>query len=351
MGRRKMLALALAAALGACGGGDGGGGGGGAPTEGDGPPPSGGGPQGAFGGGRNRLVWVGQGDGLTVLDLAARRVTSVPVEGGIAGGVSTSNDGVVAYLGEDPDDDDVVVVRAYGPDGRPRGTFRHAVENSFPVSGARISPDGRRVAYAMRAGTDRGAVRRTYVANLDGTGRFYFDITEPDVVTTSTPSAGVPAWLPDGRLLVTAPSGFLLSDPALERLARVGPATLANPDHPVVTPDGRTVVFDQERGASATNPASTFRAVWAMDLASGNVRQLVRALIDVYAAGISPDGRYLVLRDSAPFASPGVGAFRRWYLLIVPFGGPLIDVSDRGSVVLRDARGEQFELFGMAGWY
>jgi dipeptidyl aminopeptidase/acylaminoacyl peptidase len=297
-------------------------------------------------------VWIGQGDGLTTLDLATRRVASVPLaidEADIAGGVSTSSDGVVAFLTEDPADDDVVVVRTVGPDGQVRSTFRHEVDRSFPVSGARISPDGRRVAYGLYAGTSDGAVRRTYVSNVDGTERFSFDVTAPDVLTTATPNAAVPAWLPDGRLLVTAASGFLLSDPALERLTRVGPTTLANPDHPVVSPDGRTVLFDQERGAAG--PASTSRAVWALDLTTGAVRPLVRSLIDVYAAGISPDGQYLVLRDSAPFSAPGVGAFRRWYLLIVPFPAAPIDVSDRGSVVLRDGQGEQFQLFGMAGWY
>jgi dipeptidyl aminopeptidase/acylaminoacyl peptidase len=299
-------------------------------------------------------VWVGQGDDLTTLDLATRRVASVPLaidEADIAGGVSTSSDGVVAFLSEAPTVDDAVVVRTVGPDGQPRSTFRHEVDRSFPVSGARISPDGRRVAYALNVGTSAGAVRRTYVSNVDGTERFFFDVTAPDVVTTATPSAAVPAWLPDGRLLVTTASGFLLSDAALERLTRVGPTTLANPDHPVVSPDGRTVVFDQERGASAADPASTSRAVWALDLTTGAVRPLVRSLIDVYAAGISPDGRYLVLRDSAPFSAPGVGAFRRWYLLVVPFPAAPVDVSDREGVVLRDARGDQFQLFGMAGWY
>lgn len=359
---RQMMTVVLAWGLGACGGGSDGGPtdagalppGGAAPPGTGSPPPGTGAPQGAFGGGRNRLVWIGRGDGISTFDLATRRVASLPYAGdddAIAGGVSTTNDGVIAYLGEDPTSDDAVVVRTIGPDGQRRSAFRHEVNLSFPLSGVRISPDGRRVAYAMRAGTREGAVCRTYVSNVDGTDRFFFDITEPDVLTTATPSAAVPAWLPDGRLLVTAPSGFLLSDPALERLTPVGPTTLANPDRPVVSPDGRTVVFDQQRGASASGSPSTFRAVWAMDLASGEVRQLVRSLIDVYAAGISPDGRYLVLRDSAPFSAPGVGAFRRWYLLIVPFPAALVDVSDRQSVVLRDAQGDQLQLFGMAGWY
>lgn len=312
-------------------------------------------PTGRFGGGVGRVVFVGD-SGVRSWDLTAGRVTTLPISDGITGGVSAALDGSHAYLVEDPNDDDAVIIRVLDASGAVRHTFHDVHEFSFPVSGAVLSPDGRRVAWGMRVGTDEGAVRRTVFANVDGTDQRYVDASAPDVLTTASPNAGMPGWLPDGRLLVTTATGFLVSDSALRNVRRLPSPALANPGNPVATPDGRYIVFDQERGGSTVSPddpATTSSAVWTLDVVTGEARLRVRSLIDVYAAGVSPDGRWLLVRDSAPFAitSPNVGAFRRWYLLVAPFSDAALDARDAQMVVPRDADGNQVKMFGRAGWY
>src|SRR5262249_9664244 len=155
---------------------------------------------------------------------------------------------------------------------------------------------------------------RTFVSNLDGTGRFSF-IIEDLAVSDTVDNVADPGWTPDGRLVVTARNGFYLSGADLARLTPVGPTDLANPSAPVVAPDSRTLYFAQERGATGTSLAT-----WALDLETGALRLVATSVIDVFPTAVSPDGRYLAVSDGSPFSVPGIGAFRRRYLVIVPPG-------------------------------
>lgn len=191
--------------------------------------------------------------------------------------------------------------------------------------GIAIDPDGRRLAFATR----QGSQTLLYVVNTDGTA--------PAIVARSREWQGAPAWAPDGRSLTVA-----ALDDGVAHLFNVSldggpPARLGREQalDPVWAPDGRFVVFSGP-DIGTTFPVKAMRAdgsayplpglmlsrgarhvrflpgqralimlrgeirhkdLWWIDLDTGAEHQLTRLPPDfeVQDFDISPDGREIVL--------------------------------------------------------
>jgi Tol biopolymer transport system component len=112
-------------------------------------------------------------------------------------------------------------------------------------------------------------------------------------LTSGSDSNSTPAWTPDGRVVYTKASAgdgsdLYIGDP------RDGSAKklTANPSrnrYPVVSPDGRYIVFESGRSGTA--------ALWRIDIDGGNPIQLT--FKNDYYPNFSPDGREVVFNSYA----------------------------------------------------
>jgi Tol biopolymer transport system component len=144
------------------------------------------------------------------------------------------------------------------------------------ISGPAISPDGGRVAYA---------------AELDGNS----DLWVQDLVRgtrtrlTSDPAEEQhPAWSPDGsRLFYTSSGG--VSHAAIVSIASDGsgaPDTIANGFQPVVSPDGKRVVYTVDRKGSGD--------LWMVPIGDPHAaRPFLATSVDETSPAFSPDGRWV----------------------------------------------------------
>ncbi|HEY9500637.1 MAG TPA: hypothetical protein VIR01_03270, partial [Pyrinomonadaceae bacterium] len=106
-------------------------------------------------------------------------------------------------------------------------------------------------------------------------------------VTTGRNLAGVPAWTPDGKVVYASNSGdkfdlYLLNprDGTLKQLT----ANSGNNNLPVVSPDGRYVVFSSDRSGAF--------CLWRIDIDGSNPKQLTNHTS--WLPSFAPDGRTIV---------------------------------------------------------
>src|SRR5262245_14914213 len=100
-------------------------------------------------------------------------------------------------------------------------------------------------------------------------------------------------WTPDGRLVYASQASgnvdvwIATADGKQQRqLTR----DLLTDTTPVVTPDGRHIVFTSDRAGS--------RNIWRMEIDGGGLKQLTRKVFDV-SPSLSPDGRWIVYSSSS----------------------------------------------------
>jgi hypothetical protein len=117
---------------------------------------------------------------------------------------------------------------------------------------------------------------------------------------TEDPADVEPAFSPDGTVIVFAREGDLFSvrpDGSGQRRLTSGPEI---DSRPIVSANGRYVVF--ERRASEGAPAD----LYTVAIGGANVHQLTSGSGDDHEAAISPDGRGIVFVRSIPGAEGGV---------------------------------------------
>ncbi len=202
-------------------------------------------------------------DEVEVTNLLTGTTTKFPAIASDEGGASVSQDGTIAHLQERATAPEGVTVRLNKLDGTFIREFFWAEPFSFVRDGARISPDGRHVAFCLRVPNDRGE-SRVYVFETSPPHRFVFW----ELVCA-------PGWTIDNRLIAVDVNGkqmYLTNQPintssaAANLLAKVGPGNLPIVEAPEGTPDGRSIVFSDNGGVART---------FSMDIATGAVRQLL----------------------------------------------------------------------------
>ncbi len=133
---------------------------------------------------------------------------------------------------------------------------------------------------------------------------------------------GQPSWTPDGtrivfsramddgaqgggRIFVTGARGGAVAQLTPTLLAGVG---FHNDGAPVVSPDGRTIVFESDRAFPGRPDGGRFdRDLYAMDLDGGDLRVLVPGPTNDTDPTFSPDGRrVLFTRYDVPFRDPRI---------------------------------------------
>ena len=250
------LALTLTLALTACGGGGGGG------TDGNPGPPAGPTPAAA-----GSIVYQGIRF-IYVVNVATGVQTEITPLPSIKGGVSVSLDGTVAHLQEDFGNPGGVIIRLNRLDGSLVREFN--VEKDFTNinnnGGARISPDGKWVAFSINTdlGGNAGRGDRTYACNTVGT-----------VFCTFWDFRREPGWTADNRLLavnqaqtqIYRTTASLTNTPAQNILNPIGPANLREAYSPEGTADNNGVVFSQG--------SITLSRTYGLNVATGVVKQLM----------------------------------------------------------------------------
>jgi serine/threonine-protein kinase len=143
-----------------------------------------------------------------------------------------------------------------------------------PYSYPRVSPDGTRIA-VMRAGAKNNV--------------WVYDLSRGTAARVTTGRYHTPVWFPDGRLLM-AQGGE--GNHRLVRRAADGsgedepltlPQTFLYPE--AVSRDGSIVIYRSRVDSQAT--------LYALQLATGEVRRLTDPRVNAYHARLSPDGRWL----------------------------------------------------------
>ena len=256
MSAKLLSCLPLVLALAACGGG-GGGVDSGAPNPTPPPTPTSSG----------SIVYEGTRF-IYVVNLATGVQTEITPLPSIKGGVSVSLDGTVAHLQEDFGNPGGVIIRLNRLNGTLVREFN--VEKDFTNinnnGGARISPDGKWVAFSINTdlGGNAGRGDRTYACNTVGT-----------VFCTFWDFRREPGWTADNRLLavnqaqtqIYRTTASLTNTPSQNILNPIGPGNLQEAYSPEGTADNNGVVFSQG--------SITLSRTYGLNIATGVVRQLM----------------------------------------------------------------------------
>jgi hypothetical protein len=229
---------------------------------------------------------------IKVLNIANRSAIQFVMEDGLdAGGPSVSQNGTIAYMTEGEDNYNIFFRRLNGQFIR---SFNYAENLTFVLSGAVISPDATRVAFALnRLDNTRGREDAVYVCNASGQPNcvYYFNLRDP-------------AWLGNSKLVSVSGNDrrrIFTIDITTGRVVQVGSTSATQINTPVGTPDGQTIVFGS--GAGVTRLA-------AMSVATGAVRQLSAGGTGQYTPRVSPDGTTLGYIELCCGPNPNRGALR-----------------------------------------
>ncbi len=182
------------------------------------------------------------------------------------GGVSVSKTGIVAHLQERDRNPEGVLIRLTRLDGTIVREFTYEQKLTFVNNrgGARISPDGKWVAFALNTDIgDAGRADRTYVCNTEGAISCSFWNYNND-----------PGWTADNRLLAVNEDGtqiyrsnaVLSTDPLQNRLDPIGPSNLQGAQAPEGTPDNKGIVF---------STGNALARVLGLNLTTGTVTTLL----------------------------------------------------------------------------
>jgi Tol biopolymer transport system component len=201
----------------------------------------------------------GQADyGIHVANLSTGRINVFrAVEFG-EGGVSVSRNGRIAQLQEG---DDTVVIRVTDLAGQAVSEFSFTLRNTFALGGARISPDGNKVAFALST-QENGGEERVYFCNVQPPYEcnYYFNLRDPE-------------WMPDGRIIGISTNRrdftrLYVSNANLQGLNPVGPVSTTPFKSPSATPDGSKVLVSY--GAAVEKLASIDMVSGALQLLSSD---------------------------------------------------------------------------------
>jgi Tol biopolymer transport system component len=257
----------------------------------------------------------------------------------IEGGVSVSETGVIAQL-QRRDREDAVLIYLTKLDGTFIREFKYTEKYGFPVSGARISRDGRVVAFALATVLDNGERGdRVVTCEAQGANRcVYFDNLRD------------PAWLPDNRFVAinygkqiyisNGPVNF--ANPAQSRVDVIGPNNLDRATRAETSRDGRYVVFSSRAGLPR---------VYTLNLQSGQVKTLTSDGIGQYTPLISNDGQFLYYTQQCCQKSPtGAGGVATgWRLHRIAFRPENTTATPYLKNVLRDVAGKPLAPDGQYG--
>lgn len=113
------------------------------------------------------------------------------------------------------------------------------------------------------------------------------ELAQASQITTGTNFTGFPSWTPDGKVVYSSNSGdnfdLYLLDPR-EGKPKQLTANSGNNNYPVVSPDGRYVVFSSDR--------SGVLCLWRIDIDGSNPRQLTHQTS--WLPSFAPDSRTIV---------------------------------------------------------
>ncbi len=264
-------------------------------------------------------------EAIYVFDVATESVRFFRADEDIEGGVGVAGNGAIAQLGEL---DDAVRITVTQSTGALVTSFTVEEDLSFATSGAAISPDASLVAFSLDVdfGETRGP--RTYLC----------DVAPPHRCTTFDGVDG-PSFAPDGRLLAVDEegTGIYVSNVARTLFTRLDTPTLEAAENPVMTRDGRYVIFD----------SGFFSHLDILDTTTGLIRPLTRDGISQFRAALSPDERYLLFEQKCCGGEISIPTLYR-----VPFD-PTATVSAAYADLspLVDASDDPIAVSGRAGWY
>lgn len=177
--------------------------------------------------------------------------------------VSRDGSEIVAY--EESLSSDQVAFTIYNSGGQVAASFQvRQYVNGIP----RISPDKSKIAVIWQPAS-------TYPR------KFMAVFTRSGQQVAGFEGVSDYAWLPDGRVVMTAPGGFYLSNPQLTSASRIADVSRF-PDVPGqldVSPDGASVLF-----------TSNYH-VWIMNLDGSGMRQLTNSDVKEWYPAWSADGK------------------------------------------------------------
>jgi Tol biopolymer transport system component len=300
--------LALLASLGACGGGGGSGSSGSDPD--------------ASGATTGSLVYneITRIDGraaygIHVTNLGSGRTQIFRAIDFVKGGVSVSRNGRVAQLAQG---DDTVFLRVTDLAGVVSSEFTFTLRNSFALGGARISPDGSKVAFALRT-QENGGEDRVYFCDVQApyACSYYFNLRDPE-------------WMPDGRIIgiSTNRSDFTqlyISNANLQGVNAVGPVSGTPFESPYATPDGTKVIVSL---------GAAIGVLAAIDVSTGALRPFTSDGAGHKHPVVSTDGRAVFFtHDCCP--NPQGNNLTGLFLHAMPLNTSVVTASPIGSFLLQ----------------
>ena len=317
---KRVLAASVVIATTACGGGGGGG-----------DTPGGGGPLTATGSvvysdtervsGRLERV-------IKVMNIATRAATMYVAGDFIKGGPSVSQGGTIAHMIEG---DDVVEIKLTRLNGQFIRSFTYAEELTFPLSGAAISPDGLRVAFAQNRFSPDIDAREdaVYVCNTSGTPscKFYFNLRDP-------------GWLGNSKLVAVSGNDqkrLFTIDVVSDTVRQTGATQTSKIQNPTGTPDGQYIVFNTDGVGDLV----------AMNISTGATRNISRDGVGPFKAQVSPDGRTLAYLEQCCGSASTGGTFAGGPALrAVPFDVNGVFTAGVTVNLVRDAQGNPIPIRG-----
>src|SRR2546427_384967 len=165
------------------------------------------------------------------------------------------------------------------------------------VANPALSPDGRRVAFAVTTVVEDKDKRHSeiWMASADGSGK-------PYRYTSPATEASSPRWSPDGSLLAFTSKREGADDDAwfLRTGAPGGEAFQIAGVHalPVFSPDGRAVVFVQDSTETVELDVQPRPQLYVLTLADRSVRRLETGYTENASPAWSPDGKWIAFECS-----------------------------------------------------
>lgn len=322
-------------------------------------------PNGAFGGGQGKILFA-EGrifpQSISEFDLATRQVRRLVDYGQdfilnrVAGGVSRAKDGTFAVI-RNPTDQSSVILH-YQADGTrlhewtlpPQlipnvPNINHLAErprNAFHEGGA-LSPDAKSIALAE---STVGGIRLEVVILDVQSGRpvIHDLLGESDLPQDKSNLRASTLWSLAGELYVISDVGLHRVDRATGTGTLMHSVPLDHPHAPMMSPDGRTIYFDQNRG----NPRGG--TIWSMDVASGVLtRRSIRSIYGAqYSPALSPDGEWLLLQEDQ-FGTVLTGSLPK-VVSAVRLAEPPHDTQNM-RIGIEDASGQVHYGLGRMVWY
>jgi WD40-like Beta Propeller Repeat len=275
-----------------------------------------------------------------VLNLTTKKVTLFETDDFVFDGASVSKNGLVAQLFDRGRDE--AIIRINKLDGTFVKQFVYSEDNSFATSGARISPDGKVVAFGLRV----------QVAAGDSRQRVYFCGTGENNDCYYYENLGDPEWLPDGRLIAVnvyqnrERGGLYATEAPLSEgnqmptdVFRIGPETLDNAEEPVVTPDGKTIMVG----------LGVLQNIYAIDIQTKAVKKITTNGIQQFKPAVSNDGKTLFyIQDCCPVSASAPASLPTIHT--IPLQLNATTSTPISTNYLKDAAGDSVNASGHYGY-